>query len=150
MNRSSRIGFALALLLLGGSLFAHSFAPSYATMGIGSPVSPVFYPRILLGLWMFLSLIVLVEAIRVPGNIGQAPQSWSAPLAMVLVMAVSVWAMRWLGYIGIAAPLAFTCGWLLGYRRIVILILVALLAGAISWWLFDRMLGIPLPRWRLT
>lgn len=149
MSRSAHILFALTLLALGGGLFAHSFASRYDSMGIGSSVSPVFYPRILLGLWMALSVIVLAQAFLRPGGAGQAQRSWAAPLTIMAAVAGSIWAMRYLGYIGIAAPLAFICGWLLGYRRPLILILVALVIGLASWWLFDRALGIPLPRWRL-
>ncbi|KPB02343.1 tripartite tricarboxylate transporter TctB family protein [Ahrensia marina] len=150
MNRTPNIIFALALLLLGGALFAHSFAARYAAMGIGSPVNPVFFPRILLGLWILLGVVILIKAIRSPVNFKENTHRWQEPLGMIAAVAVSIWAMRWLGYIGVAGPLAFACGWLLGYRRLVILIAIAALSAIFTWWLFDQALGIPLPRWRLT
>lgn len=150
MARSARLAFALALVLLGGGLLVHSFAARYAGMGIGAAVGPVFYPRILLGLWLLLGFVVLWEAARASGPAGAGTLRWGPPLLMLGATAAAIWAMRWVGYIGIAAPLAFACGWLLGYRRLAILALTAAIAGVASWWLFDRALGIPLPRWRLT
>lgn len=149
MKRSYRISFALVLLLLGGALFAHSFAARYAAMGIGSPVNPVFFPRILLTLWLVLAVVILIEAFRLPPDEHNDTHRWQAPIAMIAVVGLSIWAMRWVGYIGIAGPVAFACGWLLGYRRVVVLFAIAVVAAAVTWWLFDRALGIPLPRWRL-
>lgn len=119
-------------------------------MGIGSPVSPVFYPRILLTLWIILAVIMLLEVMRRPQQNEKTAPQWWPPVAMMLATGVSIWAIRWLGYIGVAGPLAFACGWLLGYRRISILFAVAALSALLTWWLFDQALGIPLPRWRLT
>lgn len=149
MSRTHRITFALALLLLGGALFAHSFAARYAAMGIGSPVNPVFFPRILLALWIVLSVIILIEAILTASPSETATHRWQEPLAMIAAVGLSIWAMRWVGYIGVAGPVAFICGWLLGYRRLWILIAISAVFAAGSWWLFDQALGIPLPRWRL-
>lgn len=149
MTRIHRITFALALLVLGGALFAHSFAGRYATMGIGSPVNPVFFPRILLMLWIALAMIILVEAVLTAPAPAKATYRWQEPIAMIAVVGLSIWAMRYLGYIGVAGPVAFACGWLLGYRRLFILIAISAVSALGTWWLFDQALGIPLPRWRL-
>lgn len=151
MNRASHIAFAFALLLMGAALFLHSFAPRYQAMGIGSPVNPVFFPRILLMLWLGLAVAIVVAALRLnePGQ-ERPPMAWAPPLGMIAVMAASIWAIRWFGYIGVAGPLALACGWLLGYRRTGILLTVAALLAFGTWWLFDQALGIPLPRWRMT
>lgn len=119
-------------------------------MGIGSSVNPVFFPRILLLLWILLAVVILFEAVRLPKTTETETHRWQAPIGMIAAAGVSIWAMRWLGYIGVAGPLAFACGWLLGYRRLYILIAIAAFSAFTTWWLFDQALGIPLPRWRLT
>lgn len=149
MTRVYRITFALALLLLGGALVAHSFAERYTTMGIGSPVNPVFFPRILLMLWIVLAVIILVEAVSAAPVPKTAKYRCEEPIAMIAVVGLSIWAMRYVGYIGVAGPVAFACGWLLGYRRLSILIAISAVSALGTWWLFDQALGIPLPRWRL-
>lgn len=148
MTRPFQIGFALTILVCGGALLWHSFDPSYGSMGIGSAFSPVFFPQLLLGFWLLFGLIVLVEAFQLPKT--KAPRrNWTNPAALAITLTAAIFALKPLGYLVVSMPLAFLSGWCLGFRRPVWLAAIAVISGVFGWWLFDRALGIPLPRGRI-
>lgn len=148
MTRPFQIGFALTILVCGGALLWHSFDPSYGSMGIGSAFSPVFFPQVLLGFWILFGLIVFVEALGMAT--AEVPKrNWVNPALLTFVLAAAVVALKPLGYLVVSIPLAFLSGWFLGFRRPVWLAVIALVCGVFGWWLFDRALGIPLPRGRI-
>ena len=71
--------FSGFMLLLGIGFMYHTFDPEYQQMGIGAQVGPIFYPRILLVVWLLLSVGMLIEAAVKNGGERQGHQLEKRP-----------------------------------------------------------------------
>jgi hypothetical protein len=81
---NERVMVLLGLFLVAAGLYASTFGQDY--FGVDTAQSPVFFPRIILMLWMGLSLIALFQTLQVVE--GTAPvASWSR-LGLLLIAAV--------------------------------------------------------------
>lgn len=146
--RPSQIVFVLSALAGAVVLMVHSYADEYTAMGVGAAVNPVFYPRILLWFWLLLTVVIGVElVVRRANNDAERPKDQKLLLALgtVAVAFVAVVALNTVGYVIVAVPLAAAIVWLFGERHYARLAGVSVVCGFASWWLFDRLLGIPLP-----
>jgi hypothetical protein len=147
--RPSQIAF-LAISLAGAILLLiHSFDDQYVDMGLGAAVNPVFFPKILLGFWLVFTGIIALQLFwpgsnrqSEPGN--GAARIWPAFAAIALCL-LAIWLLDTLGYLIISIPLSAGILLIAGERNWLRLSAVSVTCGIGSWWLFDRLLGIPLP-----
>lgn len=144
--RTLEITMATVLLLVGIGLFSMTFSPSFNVPTFGGDVGPAFAPRGYLTVWIALAGIVLLQAVRtegapisIAGNIGR--------LATVSAIgAATGFAMLWVGFVFAAVPGFFAFCYALGYRRLINLIVLSIVAPLAIWALFTFGFELLLPR----
>ncbi len=137
----------LALFLVGGGLYAATFGQNYSS--VDTAQSPVFFPRIVLTLWMGLALIALVQAIRTQSD--AAPVASWLRLGLLLVAAVIY--TNLIGREGFFLPsVAFAAISLpiFGIRNPVAVGLYAITVPGALVLFFNYLLSMPLPVSRFT
>jgi len=82
---SERILVFLAVLIAAGGLFASTLGAEYRLLG--AVQSPVFFPRIVLGLIMGLSVIVMVQDLMAQ-DIPPAVEKWGTLVVFVIASLV--------------------------------------------------------------
>lgn len=133
----------MLLLGIGVLLFVHSFDEKYAGMGIGAEFGPVFYPRVLLVLWILLAGILTVQTLWRTRAI--AAQDWLMIVRVMVIVSASTLLMEVIGFLLSAILFCIAYPWVTGYRRPVGLILVGLIFPVVVWYLFENVLMIRLP-----
>lgn len=149
MHRDAAVGGLLALL----SLFL-----MWQTREIPHPplvpLGPAFYPRVVITIFLALSLVLLVTGLRAPRPAGGGDwRAWVGRyrliLAAFLVFALYVLAMPVLGYLLSTGLFTAAMQWLLGrrgLRRGPGVLAVALGTAVATWLVFERYLYVLLPR----
>lgn len=138
------VWFGGTLLILGGALLHQTFDARYAGQGAGAVFSPMFYPRIVLGIWIALAAILVVKGLlagRSPPAAHRAGRF--ALLAGLLVVVIA--ALPIAGFLPAATLFVLLAPPILGYRRPVPWLLTAALFPAAVWHIFNNVLNIPLP-----
>lgn len=148
--------------ITGLAVLAASLALFWATLGLERhpmvPVGPGFYPRIVLGITAAMALLLVVLDVlgrRKPGAKASEPAGAARPdyglvVAAFAVFAAYVLALPYLGFR--IATLAFLIVMQAvlepprGVRRWVVVLAVALVATAASYYAFERYLHVLLPR----
>lgn len=149
MNRilNERVFVLLGLFLVGAGLFAATFQQTYTS--VDTAQSPVFFPRIILTLWMGLALIALVQTLReVHAN---APVASWFRLGVLLV--ASVIYTNLIGREGFFLPsVAFAAISLpiFGIRNPLLVAVYAIAVPGALVLFFNHMLSMPLPVSRFT
>lgn len=137
----------LGLLIAAVALFATTFGQSFSSADLAQ--SPMFFPRIILVIWIGLSVVTLSHTIR--SNESTTPiASWSR--IGVIVVAALVYT-NVIGSEGFFLPsVCFSLISLLafGIRNPILLILFAVLVPGALVLLFNHSLGMPLPTSRFT
>jgi hypothetical protein len=132
------------LLLIGALLMLSTFDTRYQGIGIGSDLSPMFFPRILLGLWLGLAAAILVRGLHASG--GDWPHQMKARTAGVIaVVLVSTWAMTAVGFLFAMIPCFIIVSVLLGYRRPLPILLLGLFVPIATWFVFTTLIEVFLP-----
>jgi len=141
-DKAAQLGLALSSLLVSAALLLHSFSPEYA--GLGDVHSIVFYPRVILYVWVFLSVMLLAQAIlrQAPLNPGRNLPALAGSAAMMIVFGLC---FEPLGFLVSATLFFLGNALILGYRNLKVLIPVCLAVPWIIWLCFERILQIPLP-----
>ena len=133
-----------ALLVVGATLMLSTFDPKYQGFGIGSDLSPVFFPRVLLALWIALSALILVRGVRAATN--DWPRQLKARCAGVIVVVLGfTWAMTVVGFLFAMIPCFMIVSLLLGYRRPLPILVFGLLVPLLTWFVFTEMIEVLLP-----
>jgi putative tricarboxylic transport membrane protein len=147
--------------ITGLAVLAASLALFWATLGLERhpmvPVGPGFYPRIVLGITAAMALLLVVvdvlerrKAAAKAGEAEGARPDYGLVLAAFAVFAAYVLALPYLGFR--IATLAFLIVMQAvlepprGARRWAIVLAVALVATAASYYAFERYLHVLLPR----
>jgi len=148
--------------ITGLAVLAASLVLFWATLGLERhpmvPVGPGFYPRIVLGITALMALLLVVvdvlerrKAVAKAGEAeGAARPDYGLVLAAFAVFAAYVIALPYLGFR--IATLAFLIVMQAvlepprGVRRWAIVLAVALVATAASYYAFERYLHVLLPR----
>ncbi len=146
-----RIVFAV-IALAAAALFGSTFSEEYDVPSFGGDVSTVFTPRIFLGLVFLLSLLLLITA-KASGEteasgdktlrIGAA--ELRRLLAVGAVCLAVALALPHAGFVAAAAPGMFLFCLFFGYRGWTTLTLTSVLGPFAVWYLFSRLLELPLP-----
>lgn len=141
--------YGFALFAVGGWLFLHTFSDRYDFDLLFGDVSTVFFPRIVLILWMGLSAILIVNGLRGRGDGEDRERVLSVGIPrLVLVFAVTVAAavVLWLAGLLIGGTaLMIAVGLALGYRRLILLVPVSLAVPAAIWFALGHVARISLP-----
>ena len=148
---------ALVILVASATLFA-------LTLGLQDspfvPIGPGFYPRIVLGVTAALALALLVSDLAIHRRGRDAPETAPAHpdyrrVALLFVtFGLYVAALPLLGFR--AATFLFVAGAQAvldpprDRRRWIVLLAVALVTTALTWFVFERYLSVLLPRGRWT
>lgn len=137
----------MGLFLIGSGLYASTFAQSFSN--VATAQSPVFFPRIILILWMGLTLIALVQAMH--QNEASAPVASLGRVALLLV--TSVVYTNVIGHEGFFLPSVVFAAMslpLFGIRNPIVVALYAVVVPGALVLLFNHMLSMPLPVSRFT
>ena len=132
------------LLLIGALLMLSTFDPRYQGFGIGSDLSPMFFPRLLLTLWLVLSGVILVRGLM--GGAGHWPFQMKARCAGVVVVVLGfTYAMTVVGFLFAMIPCFMIVSLLLGYRRPAPIVVFGLLVPILTWFVFTEVIEVFLP-----
>ncbi len=142
LSLATLIGAGLALVSL--FLIHHTFEPIYQRSYQAAGRGPVFFPRILLGIMLVLSLAVMVQGLRETA-LRIEPALALRMAAVVAVTAAYVLAITRAGFLISSIAFALILPPLLGYRRPLPILAVAAIYPLAVWYLFDRVVRILLP-----
>ena len=124
-----------------------AFAISSIKLKIGVPTEPQpgFFPFFDGIILIVLSVLFLIQAWR--GRAGESPAfgNVGAPFIVVLTLVLYVATLETLGYIITTAILAAAVLRVME-TKLRVLVLVSLILAVVSYLLFDRLLGVTLPR----
>jgi hypothetical protein len=132
---------SLVLLLIAAALLSQSYGQSYADLG--SAFSPMFFPRIILWLWVGLAVLDLLSEAR------KRTETERPRLAQVVIIAVGtlvfLWSMTRLGFFLSAVPFTALVLITLNARRPPAVLAVSLGVPVALVALFNHALSLPLP-----
>lgn len=145
-QRGWDLAYGCVLFVIGASLFASTFDPRYTGMGIGSDFSPMFFPRVLLALWIGLSILIAARCMfaNLPDEVLPA-QRWSRVAAVCVAVAIFTWLMESIGFLLAMIPACIIVGLLFGYRRAVPLVGFSVVFPVAIWLIFVKVIQVPLP-----
>ncbi|MCG8510023.1 MAG: tripartite tricarboxylate transporter TctB family protein [Rhodospirillales bacterium] len=144
MDYRLRAVFGGGLFLLAAGLLTHSYDPHYEGMGIGAEFGPMFYPRILLILWMALSIGLIAEVFLFrQKDIDR--QRWAKLLGALILVAGCTFLLNAIGFLFASLLFCVVACLFLGYREPVGLVLTGLVFPVFTWYLFHEVLLIRLP-----
>ncbi|MEL7213182.1 MAG: tripartite tricarboxylate transporter TctB family protein [Pseudomonadota bacterium] len=144
---NERVAVLLGLLLTAAALYASTFSLSFSSAGSGQ--SPVFFPRIILSLWMGLALIALVQCLRTSEPNAPVARWWRV---WVLLIAAVIYT-NVIGREGFFLPsmvFAMISLPIFGIRNPLVVIAYAVAVPGALVLLFNHGLSMPLPVSRFT
>lgn len=138
---SERAIVALVLLVIGAGLLSTTFGRQYADLG--GAFSPMFFPRIVLGAWVLLALANLVaEMVR---DAGPKPIELVRVVILAIASVIFLVAMTRLGFFLSAVAFSSFALVLLGLRKPLSILVVAVGVPGALVALFNHALTLPLP-----
>jgi hypothetical protein len=115
-------------------------------------MAPTFFPRVALGMTIATSLLVIVTASMrseaLPLSAMSGPR-WRRLAQLLVINAAYFVGLRWIGFILSSAALLIVVPLLVGYRKVVPLLLTAAILPPVIWLLFWYGLRVVLPTGRL-
>ena len=151
---------AVATLALGTALFLfwHTFEPAYDTAFAAAGRGPVFYPRILLAIIIALAATIVLQSLfqaprgqasRQPADAAPDKAGWRALpalLAAITLTAGYVMAFSAAGYLLSTIIYALLLPLVFGYRNPLAIGTFALSYALATWYLFEKVFLIILPK----
>ena len=141
--------YGLALLLSVGALLWHTASDRYDFDPLFDDVSTVYFPRMILILWVALSAILLVNGLRGRGSEEDRARLMAVGLPrlfVVLAVIIASALVLWLTGLLIGGPILMVAvGVALGYRRWVILVPVSIVLPITFWFALGKIARISLP-----
>lgn len=144
---NERVVVQLALLLVALALYASTFAQSFSSSDLAQ--SPMFFPRIILVLWIGLAVISLLQSARADDQT-QPIASW---LRIGVVLVATLVYVNLIGSEGFFLPsvvFALICPPAFGIRHPLFVLVFAISVPGALVLLFNHALGMPLPTSRFT
>ena len=139
---SERVIVLLTLLIAAGALMATTFGAEYLLLG--AVQSPVFFPRIILGLMMGLAVIVI--ALDVVAQKAVAPiEKLGALVLFVIASLLFANAITRVGFMLSAVPFSIVALWIFGIRNPLVIVVYAIAVPGSIVVLFNHILKLPLP-----
>lgn len=140
--RLKNIIFGVVMLAIGAFLLSSSYSTSYS--GAEMENGPMFFPQILLWLWVALSVGIIIEDLRKNAPIVQRQQVGTLLLVMALVGAACV-LLSIVGFIPVCFVFFAGYGYVLKFRNLPILFLISAAFTVLIWAVFNYALQISLP-----
>ncbi len=144
---NERVIVQLGLLIVAVALYASTFQQSFSASDLAQ--SPMFFPRIILTLWIGLAVIALVQTIRADET--QAViASW--PRITIVIVAALIYCniIASEGFFLPSVVFALVCLPAFGIRNPLLVVPFAILVPGALVLLFNHTLGMPLPTSRFT
>ena len=145
MTRILDISVSGVLLVTGVAFFAMTFGDAFDVPTFGGDVGPAFAPRIFLTIWIVLSGVTLIQAIR-----SGAPEESEVKLvqmvALVAIVCATGIAITKIGFVFATVPGFAVFCWTFQYRKPVPLVVLSVLAPLAIWALFTFGFELLLPR----
>lgn len=144
---SERVLVQFGLLFIAAALFYTTFTQEFTAIDLGQ--SPMFFPRIILVLWMCLALLGLVQSIR--ENKATTPiASWIRVAVVLIASLIYTNTIATEGFFLPSVFFALVCLPAFGIRHPVAVVIFALAVPGALVFLFNHTLGMPLPTSRFT
>lgn len=141
--------YGLVLLIVGCGLLWHTFSDRYDFDLLFGDVSTVFFPRVILILWVGLSAILIVKGYRGSGSAEDRARVISVGIPRLLLVLAAIVAsavVLWMTGLLVGGPLSMIAiGLALGYRRLVFLVPVSIALPVIIWFALGEIAKISLP-----
>ncbi|MEM1363179.1 MAG: tripartite tricarboxylate transporter TctB family protein [Pseudomonadota bacterium] len=139
---NERVFVLLLLLLVAAALYASSFAQTFSD--VGNAHSPVFFPRIVLVLWMGLAVIALAQVLM-QGFVAEPIHGvWRLVVLVIATIAYTNLLTQY-GFFLSSAVFAVVCLAVFGVRNPLIMVIYAIAVPGALVLLFNHSLGMPLP-----
>lgn len=135
------------LLMIAGALLVTTFTQSFTAVDLGQ--SPMFFPRIILVLWIGLTITGLIQSIRQEAT--TTPISSGFRIGIILI--ASLVYTNTIATEGFFLPsffFALLCLPTFGIRNPLVIVIFALAVPGALVLLFNHTLGMPLPTSRFT
>lgn len=147
LRESSRdLVFGCLSLLTSGLLFLESTSDKYVITAQDYGFNPVFFPRILLILWMLLSLVVVFRGVATFKRPSAEPaDSLERPLLAFLLTCAYTVLMHIVGFLFSSVLFCAAFMLLFGYRRLSVVLPTAVVFNVLVWYIFTFTLGVVLP-----
>lgn len=137
--------FGTCMLAVGGLLWWETSKPRYQADKVQDyGFDPAFFPRVLLGLWFLLTIVILARSVVVWSQEVE-PQNWGRLAGSVVLSAAYIWLMDGIGFLFASVAFAIAIMVFLGLRRPMWIGLVGVLFPLLTWYCFVFLLQIPLP-----
>jgi hypothetical protein len=131
-------------LLVATILFYHTLDDIYKISVVTAGRGPVFFPKILLGAMLLLSIGVIIEGFKEKFN----PVTGRQLLLVVAVLGLTglyIYAITAAGFLISTVIFVFIVPWLLGYRKWKAIFAVTIFYPVIVWYVFEKFFMIILP-----
>lgn len=135
----------LVLTTIALILLWHTFDPVYQDRLAGLQFGPVFFPQLVLGLWLCLAAPLIVF---VPVDLRQTLLENRKYLPVVffgMLLLAYVWILPWLGYLLSTLAFALALQLIVGDRKPLSLLIWSVVLSIGSWAAFEHVLEIVLP-----
>lgn len=145
--RVQEICFSGTLFLIGALLMHHTYQSGYASMAQDLNVGLMFFPRLVLGIWLFCTGIMTIGAVGRQAE--HRPFLWGRVLGGLGVLIFFVATLNTLGF-ALAGLVCFCgLGWIIGYKRPVRLLIIGAVYVVLVQLLFEKALQCYLPACKL-
>ena len=137
--------FGAFALMCGAILWWETTKPKYQVDKVQDyGFDPAFYPRILIVIWVVLAIAIAVRGLK-RMTVRMEPQRWFMFLGSAALTAAYMIAMDLIGFLFSSIAFALLIMPFLGFRKPLVIGLVAVLFPLATWYCFVFLLKIPLP-----
>jgi putative tricarboxylic transport membrane protein len=146
--RQATVDLLIGVVLLALALFLlwESTDPRYAVRVPGHAFGPMFYPRLILGIWVVIAVVIMLRgALLMSSDDSVQALQWGQLASVVVVTGVYMWVVTLLGFVLSSALFMFVVLMLLGFRRPIIVGALSIGFPLAAWFVFQFLLRIPLP-----
>lgn len=139
------ISFGGVLLALVAFLWWESTRQELTVLGNGIAYDPLFFPRLLLILGALCGVGIVIDGLLGRSSRKASDIRWGLWIAISVLIGLFFWAIGALGFPVSAFLFVLAFCALLGYRRWIVVPVVALLVSLGVWYVFTAWLQVPLP-----
>lgn len=144
-GRALQTGVAVAILAFAALLFTQTFAEISAFAQASQGRGPFFYPRFIMAA---IALFAILTVLRPSGVMAELPnhQGMRMSFGLIAIVALYVLGLVVLGFLLSSIAFALITPLFLGYRRLAVILAVAVVFSLTVWWLFESVFLIILPQ----
>lgn len=135
---------AAGILLATLFLIWHTFDPIYQVSFMTAGRGPVFFPRLVLSAMLLFSLIVLWED-RGKEAESHARGSYIRTIAALVTTGLYTLAITRIGFVFSTVIFSALLPWFMGYRRVSVILVLAVVYTLAVWYVFEKVFLIVLP-----